>query len=533
VPVALDFVVVALLVVVVANLLADRIRIPAPIILVVAGSIDTFLPGRDVSLRPDVVLYFVVPPLLYAAAVEASLFDIRANLRAVVSLSVLLVVATTFAVGGATALTGAIPFGAAFVLGACVAPPDPVSAMAIARRVGLPRRLTTLIEGEGLLNDAAALTLLEVGIAAVSGHFSIAGASGLFVASVAGGVGIGFAIAVVIDQLRQYFDSPVVQGIVSLVVPYLAFIPAQAAHTSGVLAVVVCGLWLSHRSPVNQSAESRLQIRSLWRIVDFVLQGFVFLLIGQQLPLVFHEVERYSVGTLVAVSLLAVAAVLVVRPLWLVLGARAPGRLVGLSLDGPDGRPLSRREIVVLSWAGTRGVITLAAAFSIPLTVSGHPFPGRPLIIFGAYLVVLVTLLGQGLTFAPLVKRMRLVDTEEDELRAIALTRSAAVSAGLQRLDELIAQEPQAAPVVESLRRAADDQRQRAADRLRSLGETSEDETLTAVRGRLRREMIDAEREEILRWRDAGRLPDRGLRVLQQELDHEEGILPPPSTWSP
>jgi monovalent cation/hydrogen antiporter len=218
---------------------------------------------------------------------------------------------------------------------------------------------------------------------------------------------------------------------------------------------------------------------------------------------------------------------------WLVLGARAPGRLVGLSLDGPDGRPLSRREIVVLSWAGTRGVITLAAAFSIPLTVSGHSFPGRPPIIFGAYLVVLVTLLGQGLTLAPLVKRMRLRDTEEDELRAIALARSAAVSAGLQRLDELIVQEPQAAPVVESLRRAAEDQRQRATDRLRTLGETSEEETATVVRGRLRREMIDAEREEILRWRDAGRLPDRGLRVLQQELDHEEGILPPPSTWSP
>jgi monovalent cation/hydrogen antiporter len=222
-----------------------------------------------------------------------------------------------------------------------------------------------------------------------------------------------------------------------------------------------------------------------------------------------------------------VTTVVAVRPLWLFLSDRGPGRKLHLSLDGPEGQALTWRELTVLSWSGSRGVITLAAVFAIPLTVNGNAFPGRSLVVFSAYLVVLVSLLGQGLTFAPLVRWCHLPHTEEEEQRAVALARSAIVAAGLQRLDQMLAAEPQAETVVEPLRRSSALQHQRAKDRLSVLEDGSEAaDTVTAIRGRLRRQMIEAERDELLRWRDVGRLSDRGLRELQRELDYEEGILP-------
>jgi CPA1 family monovalent cation:H+ antiporter len=503
-----------LAVVVVAELVASRGWLPLPVSLVVAGSVYAVLPGPNLSLPPDLLLDVVIPPLLYAAALQASLLDIRANLRPVISLSVLFVVATTFAVGGVVAaVVSTLPFAAACTLGATVAPSDPVAALALARRVGLPNRLLTIIEGEGLLNDAMALTVYEVSIAAVGGNFSLLDASWHFVRAAAGGLLIGWAIGVVLHAARRWLDDPLIEGGVSLATPFVAYVLAREAGASGVLAVVVCGLWLGHRSPTLPSGGGRIQVRAVWRLVDLLLQGLVFLYIGQQLPRAVSGIDEFSTGSVVAASVATVAVVLLIRPIWLALDAR-----IGAG-TWPGWRPL-----VVLSWAGTRGVITLAAVFALP-----PQFPGRALVVFCAYLVVVVTLLGQGLTFAGVVRALRLPVDEEEDRRARAAARLAVVDAGLRRLDELAAQPPGLAPpeVVAQLRRAAEERRRRGEEGVRWLEEDGEGESPAAARARLRRAMIAAERDELLEWRSTGRLADRSLRVIERELDHEERTLPP------
>lgn len=264
-----------------------------------------------------------------------------------------------------------------------------------------------------------------------------------------------------------------------------------------------------------ESGATRLQTRAVWQLVEFVLEGYVFLLIGQQAPDVLDDLGRYPTSTVVGAAAATLGAVLLVRPLWLIWLRRVT--------RGDDEEELGRREIVALWWAGTRGVITLATAFALPLA-----FPDRQLLLFCAYLVVLVTLVGQGLTFAPLLRALRLRADEAEERRVRAQARLAAVGAGLRRLHEMLDEEPIPDEVARRLRSAYEARRARAAERVRTLGEDEALDALarrTEVIGRLRRTMIDAEREELVRWRDAGRLPDASLRILQRELDLQEGSL--------
>jgi CPA1 family monovalent cation:H+ antiporter len=304
---------------------------------------------------------------------------------------------------------------------------------------------------------------------------------------------------------------------------------AEEVHVSGVLAVVVAGLWLGHISSRVQTSQSRLQTRAVWRLVEFLLEGYVFLLIGQQLPHVLSGLHAYSPGTVVTAVVATTLVALLVRPLWLLATSRLPARLHARLGGDPDqgNAPLSRGEVLALSWAGTRGVITLAAVFSLP-----DDFPQRTLLIVCAYVVVLVTLLGQGLTFAPLLRRLRLGNADLSEALARNQARVAALDAGLSRLDDLLEQDADLAELVRPLRRAAETRRTRYARRVAVLSAV-EDDTLPVDEryGRavtVRREMIDAEREELLAHRDSGRLSDASLRALQRELDHEESLLPAP-----
>src|ERR1700761_2875229 len=375
---------VAVVVICVLQLLAEKTGLPAAALLTVAGLIYALLPGPNLTLHPEIILDLVIPPLIYSAALDSSLLAIRKNLRVVISLSIGLVLATALLTGVGLAL--AVPgmgLAAGVALGAAVSPTDPVAALAVGGRVGLPARLVTIIEGEGLLNDATALTLLTVAVTAVtSGGVSFGGAGAHFVAR-----GVGGARAM--RLLRRAIHDPLLVNALSLATPFAAYLLGEAAHVSGVLAVAVAGLMIGHDTPRFTSGASRLQVSAVWRLADFLLQGFVFLLIGQQIVPVVRGLRAYPAATITAAALVTVGVVLLLRPLWLLLTQRLLPRVLPARLGGAAAadRVLSWREIVVLSWAGTRGVITLAAIFTLPLTVKdGRPFPDRDLLLFCSYI---------------------------------------------------------------------------------------------------------------------------------------------------
>ncbi len=507
-----------------AALLTKRTSLPAPVVLVVVGLVYAELPGPNVELDPDVILLLVLPPLLYSAALSASLIEIRSHLRVVVLLSVGLVVVTALTVAGLlTLVVAGLPFAAACAFGAAVAPNDPVAALAIGRRVGLPRRLVSIVEGESLINDATALTAYQVAIVAVAGSFSVGDVASRFATAVVGGVAVGLGVGWLLSRLRRVLDEPVVENLLSLATPFLAFLPAEEIGASGVLAVVVCGLWLGHQAPVLMSGAARLQGRAVWRLVDLVLEGLVFLLIGQQLPVVLEGLRPYSTSTLVLASAVSLGAVLLVRPVWLILTIGLPARL-----SRPrDETGLRRRELAALSWAGMRGVVSLAAAFALPFTSDGRPFPERDLLIFLTFVVVLGTLLGQGLTFAPLLTRLGVRDDPGQAQASLGAARHAAVEAGLRRLDAVADDVP--AEVLDRLRQQALDRQD--VGRGHDIPQDGPDEygygpgARLPAYTRLRSEMIAAERAELLARRRDGRLDDADLRRLQRELDHEERAL--------
>ncbi|MFB9234092.1 Na+/H+ antiporter, partial [Plantactinospora siamensis] len=546
------FVLAAVAVIVVVRWVATHTGLPSAALLPLIGIAYALLPGPNLGLDPDLVLMVVLPPLLYSAALDSSLLDLRRNLRIVVSLSVVLVLLTGVLVGlGFHLFVAGATLAAGIAVGAAIAPPDPVAALAVGRRVNLPPKMITIIQGEGLLNDATALTMLSVAVAAaVGGKFSFPAAVAQFVLAAAGGVAVGAAVAWAKRLARPLTADPLLSNAISLATPFLAYLLGEALHVSGVLAVVVAGLIVGHQTPELGSGASRLQTGAVWRLVDFFLEGFVFLLIGQQLPEVVQGLRQYDTATIVVAVAVSVGVVLLLRPAWLMLTQSLPRslhtRLGGVSEQDDTGEPgsarqaaradrnadrLTPREVVALSWSGTRGVISLAAIFTLPLTTdSGAPFPDRDLLLFCTFVVVLVTLVGQGLTFAPLVRRLGLRANKSDQARVRNEARSAAVEAALARLDAVAADEPDSAPAVDATRTQLLGRLKRYRGRLDLIQQSGSADVPTSPEYetalRVRRAAIDAQREELLRWRDAGRLPDEELRVLERELDHEELLLP-------
>ena len=539
----------AVAVIVALQMLADRTGLPAAALLTLAGLIYAELPGPNVRLNPDVILTLVIPPLIYSAALNSSLLAIRRNLRVVISLSIGLVLVSSLAVGlGIDLFVPGAGLAAGVALGAAVSPTDPVAALAVGGRAGLPARLITIIEGEGLLNDATALTTLTVAVTAVtSGGFSLGDAVLRFLVAAVGGLLAGVAVALAVRLLRSAIRDPLLVNCISLATPFAAYLLGEELHVSGVLAVAVAGLMIGHDTPRFTTGASRLQATAVWHLADFLLQGFVFLLIGQQILPVVRGLKAYPAATIVTAVLLTLAVVLLLRPLWLLLTQWLPSALhTRLGGSAPRAsRRLTGREIVVLSWAGTRGVISLAAIFTLPLTTSaGKPFPARDLLLFCTYVVVVVTLVGQGVTFAPVVRALGVRADPADAASLRNEARAASVQAGLARLDQFAADpglpDQELAGVRASLDRRLrryqvpgepDDAGDGSAgpagpaggEAGSAGGEAGREAALEA-----RRAVIDAQREELLRWRDAGRLPDASLRVLERELDHEERIVPGP-----
>ncbi len=501
---------------------AERTGLPAAALLTLVGIAYALLPGPNVSLDPDLALTLILPPLLYSAALHSSLSAIRRSLRTVVSLSVLLVLVTALVIGvGFELFVAGATLAAGIALGAAVAPPDPVAALAVGRKVGLPPRLLTLIQGEGLLNDATALTILTVAVAAATGEgYSTPDAIGEFVMAAVGGVLAGVAVSYGVRPLRRLRHDPLSANAISLATPFVA------------------GLVIGHNNPSWASGAGRLQTDAVWRLVDFLLEGIVFLLIGQQLPQVVRGLGQYETSTVVIAVGITLAGVLVLRPLWLLLTESLPrwahSRLGGSGDGGgTGGGRLTGREIIVLSWSGTPGVISLAAIFSLPLvTDTGAPFPDRDLLLFCAFVAVLVTLVGQGLTFAPLVRALGCRADQADQARLRNEARIAAAEAGLARLDQMQADEHDDVDdqVLAGLRAQLETRLRRYRQRLDVLSTAADGEIPLSPQYeaavRLRRAVILSQREELLHLRDVGRLPDDGLRVLERELDHEENLLP-------
>ena len=511
---------VALLVVLVVGVvavsrLAVAVRIPAAVLLVLAGLAVAAVPGMPaVEIDPDVVLFVLLPPLLFAAALGSSYVGLRQVRGSVLVLAVGLVLFTAAAV--ALAIVPVLPgisLAAAFAVGAIVAPPDAVAATAVARRTGMPRRTVTILEGESLFDDATALTTLGVAVAAattgmvtgwqVAADFSIA---------VVGGVAVGVAGALALGWVRRRGIDTLSGVALSVAAPFAAYLAAEAIGGSGVIAVVVMGLILGHRSAVEQGPDARLTDEAIWKSTQFILEGAVFALIGLQLPAIIGNVDEPA-GTVLAVCAVTLAAVILARPLWIVSGVLLARVVPWFGL----GRP-AWSDVAVVSWAGMRGVVSLAAAQSLPLG-----FPNRDLALLIAIVVILGTLGLQGLTLPAVIRLVgvRPPDPRLDAL-AIANAQEEAVDAAVRRLDVLAAEQDLPPEMVVKLRTDAERRSLLAWERL---GRTDGGEPPSRVYLRLRNDMLSAEREVFVRLRDSGDLDDDVLRRVQAELDLEQALL--------
>lgn len=420
--------------------LARRFDLSAPLALVVAGLAAGLIPGLgDIELDPDLVLFVILPPLLWSAGIESSYLALRRNVRPIALLAVGLPLATTVAVGVVAFHTvPELTIPAALTLGAIVAPPDAVSATAIGRRVGLPRRTMTLLGGESLLNDATALTAYKVALAAAVGAATSWG-DGLatFALAAAGGVVVGAVLGALLSWIRWRLDDPLAESALGLVAPFLIYLAAEEIRGSGVLAVVVAALIAGQRS-TRAGYATRLQDFAVWKAVQLVLKSFAFLMIGLQLPKVVSELAGISAATIAVASAAVVATVTVVRIVWMYLFAYLP-RLLSPRIRRDEPAPTAA-QVFVLGWAGMRGVVSLAAAFGVPLaTLSGTPFPGRPQLVFLTFVVVVGTLLLHGLTLPWLIRRLGVTGGEAAaDARAEAAAQDKASRAAAARLEELL-----------------------------------------------------------------------------------------------
>jgi Na+/H+ antiporter len=503
--------------------LAPLTRIPYPILLVLGGLALSQVPGLpDFELPPEIVLIGFLPPLLYIAAFFTPLRDLRANVRPIGLLAIGLVGATTLVVGVvAHSVIDGLPWSVAFVLGAVVSPTDPIAATSIARRLGVPRRLVTVIEGESLVNDATALVLYRVAVAAVlTGSFSLWETGGRLIVNAAAGVAIGLAVGMVVRQVRRRMHDAPSEIAISLLTGYLAYLPAEALGVSAVLAAVTVGIYMGWHTPELTDADTRLQGFAFWTILTFILNAALFTLIGLQLPVVLDGLDTWSTAELAGAAAAVCAAVVITRALFVFPFMYLPKRI-------------TRREssvrvdwAVVLSWTGMRGAVSLAAALAIPLeTDAGAPFPDRSLVIFLAFCVVVFTLVVQGLSL-PIVIRVLGIEDDDLEAREESRARLRAAEAAMARLEELTGEDWVRDDTAERTRGLYRFRADRFAQRLDGTEGAIEEQSQQYQR--LRRELLDAERDAVLELRRGGVISDdvmnRVLRDIALEdvrLDHE------------
>ena len=512
-----------LLFVVVFGVLSKKLKTPYPIVMVIGGLLLSLVPRvPNIELNPDVVFFVILPPLLYSAAWLTSWREFSYNLVSILFLAIGLV---TFTVLGVTALghffLPGFDWRVGLVLGAVVAPTDAIAAASIAKRVGLPKRLVDILEGESLLNDASALLALEFGLVLLVGGMRPTFAFGLFrlLYLTAVGILIGLAVGIIVHVAEHHIDDGPIEIALSIITPYVAYLTADALKASGVLAVVACGLYLSRQSSHFFSPGVRLQAWAVWEALTFILNGLVFVLIGLQLHYVLSNIRDHQLTTLIAYGTMFSAFLIVVRLIWNFPGAYLANIIRRRILHQREAMPRAR-QIFVVGWTGMRGVISLAAAIALPQTFeNGTAFTQRSMIIFLAFSAILVTLVFQGLTLPPLIRALGLAgasashSTEEEEARRTILT------AALKYLQEVREDtKPKLAEVYDEL-----SQHYRA--RLASLNGDSNDGLAPAFYNQyveVSRKLLKIERQTAVRLRNERRISDELLRELEHELDLSE-----------
>jgi CPA1 family monovalent cation:H+ antiporter len=506
--------------------LVPKLRIPYPILLVLGGLALGFVPGLpEIHLPPDLVLVGVLPPLLYGAAFFTSLRDLRANLRPVGLLAVGLVLLTMVVVAViAHTIVPGLPWAAAFVLGAVVSPTDPIAATAIMQRLGVPRRIVSVVEGESLVNDGTALVAYRFAVVAVvSGTFSLLEAGLLFVLNVAGGIAVGLAVAWIVRQVRRRLDFPPAEVTISLLTGYFAYIPAELIGVSAVIAAVTAGIYLGWYTPELTSPEVRLMGESAWEIVTFMLNALLFTLIGLQLPGILDELGAYSAADLLWWAVAVWLTVLAARALWIYPAAKLP-RLLVPRIRERDPMP-PRSTLALITWAGMRGGVSLAAALALPLTTdAGEPFPGRSIILFLTFAVIFGTLVIQGLTLPAVIRLLKLEDDGEEAARDEAQARIHAAEAALARLDELVDEDWVREDTAERVRGGYGFRRDRFSAWLDG-GDDGSIEARSQDFQRLRREMLNAERDAVNELRRSGAISEEVARRVARDLDLEDARL--------
>jgi monovalent cation/hydrogen antiporter len=506
---------IELIVIAVLFEVAQRAGLPYPALFVLGGAALGFVPGLPhITLQPDLVLLVFLPPLLFGAAFETPLRDLRSNLWPIGRLSIGLVIVTTAAVAAvAHAMVPSLGWPAAFTLGAIVAPTDALAATTVFRRLGVPRVILSIIEGEALFNDATALIAYRAAVAAVlSGSFVLANAVGGFVVAAIGGIAIGYVVGWAMGRILRWLDDPPVEVVISLLIPFAAYLPAEQLKVSGVLAVVTAGLVIGRRLGTILSPNSRVLWFTTWKMVGFVLNGFVFVLVGLALPEVLRglgdRAPLHVAGLAVVVCVVAIAT----RFIWIALSSllpRSPRRVIARG----DPR-LAWRLTALVSWTGLRGAVSLAAALALPAN-----FPERNLILLLTFAVILATLVGQGLTL-PLVLRWVRWDGVEADGDEADQARATMYQVGLDAIEHMRPNWPTHKPLLDRLESGL-------RDRERHLATDDPDETAERTQEHAEHEdiqlrVINAQRGAVIELRDAGEINDATLRVIERELDLEE-----------
>jgi Na+/H+ antiporter len=516
--------VVSLVAVALLALLARKLKIAYPILLVFGGLLLSLTPGLPrVEINPEFIFLFFLPPLLFPAAIFTSWRDFRANLQSISLLAIGLVLFTTIVVGCLAHYFIGLPLAAGFVLGAIVSPPDAVAATAIAHRLKLPHHIVAILEGESLVNDATALVAYRFAIASLaSGSFSLVNAGGQFIIVAAGGVLVGVGVGWLAAWFHNHVDDVPVEITASFLTPFIAYLLAERLHLSGVLAVVSAGMFLGWRLPEITNSKTRLQGGPFWNMIEFLLNGFVFILIGLKLPDALKTLAGHPIQQLIGQALLISLAVILVRIIWVFSATYLPRLLFGRirkCKPAPDWK-----NVTIVAWTGMRGVVSLAAALAVPLTVQkGALFPGRDLILFLTFVVIFATLVVQGLSLPFLIRWLRLSEdkTVENEERT---ARIKANQAALERLKQIVNRDPSR---TEASRRLEIEYEDRL-EQLRAKNETDSTDrgqVFSTAYDELSQETLIVERQTILELRNQNIINDEVLRDIQRDLDFEESRL--------
>jgi len=513
--------VLALVAAIALAVLSRRLQLPYPIVFIVAGTLLAFVPGLPpVNISPDWIFLAVLPPLLFSAGWTTDWVIFRSNLRPILQLAIGLVIITTLAVAGlAPRLIPGLSLASAFALGAIVSPTDAIAATATFARFAIPRRIVAIVEGEGLVNDATALVIYGFAVAAArSAAFSLTGAAESFVIVAVGGVAVGLAVAWCVEFIsrklaKHDLSDALIDNLLLIGAPYFAYLTGQAVHVSGILSVAIAGIALSRRSSVVYSPQTRLVGLSVWTLWIYVLNAFIFLAIGLQLRTFVHSGQFFP---LLPAGLAIAALVIAVRFLWVFPVAWA-SRLIP-SVRRKDPMPPAG-ALALIGWTGMRGIVSLAAAIALP-----NGFPYRETIVFVTFVVIFVTLVGQGLTLDPILRILRLQEEGTDRNRELQI-RLKALDAGLKRIGEMD-REIQDSHIRSDLDRLRAEYESRIAHLRDPAASRDHDDSPTSdVHTYAEREALRAERNAVMYLRDGGEIPDEAFRRIQYDLDLAESRL--------